>query len=123
MRRKSPACLRRLSLSAISLKGSSKTYQRYLLTFLRDHLPFGEIPIKLYLQPRARDDDRDDLNKEQRHKRDESDAMSAADAGESLDGEMEDFVDEDDEFDGEEFGTGDDADLEYEYNEDDKEEK
>jgi GTP-binding protein len=104
-------------------QGFSKTYQRYLLTFLRDHLPFGEIPIKLYLQPRARDDERDDLNKEQRNKRDESDAMSAADAGESLDGDIEDFVDEDDEFGDDEFGTGDDADLEYEYNEDDKEEK
>ena len=44
--------------------------------------------------------------------------MSAADAGESLDGELEDFVDEDDEFE-----TGDDADLEYEYNEEEKEEK
>ena len=105
-------------------QGFTKTYQRYLLTFLRDHLPFGEIPIKLYLQPRARDDERDDLNKEQRSKRDESNAMSAAEAGESLDGEMNDFVDEDDEFeDGDEFEGGGDADLEYEYNEDDKEEK
>lgn len=42
-------------------QGFPAPYQRYLLTFLRDHLPFGEIPIKLYLQPRARDDDRDDL--------------------------------------------------------------
>ena len=42
-------------------QGFPAPYQRYLLTFLRDHLPFGEIPIKLYLQPRARDDERDDL--------------------------------------------------------------
>ena len=99
-------------------QGFSKTYQRYLLSFLRDHLPFGEIPIKLYLQPRARDDDRDDLNKEQRQKREDNDAMSAAGAGESLDGEINEFVDEDDEFE-----TGEVDELEYEYNEEEKEEK
>ena len=123
-------------------QGFSKTYQRYLLTFLRDHLPFGEIPIKLYLQPRARDDERDDLNKEQRQKRDDSNELSAAGAGESLDGEMDDFVDEDNELEDNEFEdnelevgefeegefeegeleVGDDADLEYEHKEGDKEE-
>ena len=36
-------------------------YQRYLLGFLRDHLPFGEIPIKLYLQQRSHEDQRDDV--------------------------------------------------------------
>jgi GTP-binding protein len=39
----------------------SAPYQRYLLGVLRDHLPFSEVPIKLYLQPRTRDDQRDDL--------------------------------------------------------------
>ncbi|MFN5951206.1 MAG: ribosome biogenesis GTPase Der, partial [Pirellulaceae bacterium] len=39
----------------------SAPYQRYLLGFLRDHLPFGEIPIRLFLQSRSRDDQRDDL--------------------------------------------------------------
>lgn len=29
-------------------------YQRYLLSWFRDHLPFGEVPIKLYLQKRSR---------------------------------------------------------------------
>jgi len=113
-------------------QGFTKTYQRYLLTFLRDHLPFGEIPIKLYLQPRARDDERDDLNKEQRQKRDDSNKMSAAGAGESLDGELDDFVDEDDEFEDDEIEEGefeegeleegDDIDLEYEHKKGDKEE-
>lgn len=42
-------------------QGFTAPYQRYLLGFLRDHLPFGEIPIKLYLQPRARDDSRDEI--------------------------------------------------------------
>ncbi len=42
-------------------QGFTAPYQRYLLGFLRDHLPFGEIPIKLYLQPRARDDQRDEI--------------------------------------------------------------
>jgi GTP-binding protein len=41
--------------------GFSGPYQRYLLTYLRDHLPFGEVPVKLYLQQRARDDERDEV--------------------------------------------------------------
>ncbi len=41
--------------------GFTGPYQRYLLTFLRDHLPFGEVPVKLYLQNRTRDDTRDDV--------------------------------------------------------------
>jgi GTP-binding protein len=45
-------------------QGFTGTYRRYLLTFLRDHLPFGEIPIKLYLQPRKRDDERDEIQGE-----------------------------------------------------------
>jgi GTP-binding protein len=42
-------------------QGFPPPYQRYLLGFLRDHLPFGEVPIKLYLQTRSRDDQRDDV--------------------------------------------------------------
>lgn len=41
--------------------GFPAPYQRYLLGFLRDHLPFGEVPIKLYLQSRSRDDRRDEI--------------------------------------------------------------
>ena len=52
-----------------STQGFSNQYRRYLLNFLRDHLPFGEIPIKLYLQPRKRDDDRDDIQSNQRPSR------------------------------------------------------
>ncbi len=43
-------------------QGFTTPYKRYLLTFLRDHLPFGEVPIKLYLQQRSRDDERDEVN-------------------------------------------------------------
>jgi GTPase len=32
------------------------TYQRYLLKTFRDHLPFAEVPIKLYLRQRRRED-------------------------------------------------------------------
>ncbi|EMI54848.1 ribosome biogenesis GTPase Der [Rhodopirellula sallentina] len=32
-------------------------YQRYILGWFRDHLPFGEVPIKLYFQKRTRADD------------------------------------------------------------------
>lgn len=37
-------------------KAFGNDYQRYLLGVLRDHLPFGEVPIKLYLQQRKRND-------------------------------------------------------------------
>lgn len=39
-------------------------YRRYLLGVLRDQLPFGEVPIKLYLHRRRQGDDRDELNQE-----------------------------------------------------------
>jgi GTP-binding protein len=37
-------------------KALSRQYQRYLLGVFRDKLPFGEIPIKLYLRKREGDD-------------------------------------------------------------------
>jgi GTPase len=37
-------------------KAFGKDYQRYLLGVLRDHLSFGEVPIKLYLHKRHRED-------------------------------------------------------------------
>jgi GTP-binding protein len=39
----------------------SAQYRRYLLGVFRDQLSFGEIPIKLYLHKRRRDDDRDEV--------------------------------------------------------------
>jgi GTP-binding protein len=42
----------------------SPTYRRYLLGVLRDHLTFGEVPIKLYLKRRSSADDRDDVKLE-----------------------------------------------------------
>jgi GTP-binding protein len=38
-------------------KAFSNDYQRYLLNVLRDHLSFGEVPIKLYLHKKHRMDD------------------------------------------------------------------
>ena len=38
-------------------KAFAKDYQRYLLGVLRDHLSFGEVPIKLYLHKKHRNDD------------------------------------------------------------------
>lgn len=38
-------------------KAFGKDYRRYLLNVLRDHLPYGEVPIKLYLQSRHHKDD------------------------------------------------------------------
>jgi GTP-binding protein len=42
-------------------KAFQSQYKRYLLSVLRDNLSFGEVPIKMYLQSRRRDDRRDDL--------------------------------------------------------------
>ena len=42
-------------------KGFSVQYRRYLLSAFRDQLPFGEVPIKLYLNKRGHDDHRDEL--------------------------------------------------------------
>ncbi len=44
-------------------KGFSPTYRRYLLGVFRDQLSFGEVPIKLYLHKRSRDDARDEISK------------------------------------------------------------
>lgn len=39
----------------------SAPYQRYLLGFLRENLPFSEVPIKLYLRRRTQGDTRDEI--------------------------------------------------------------
>lgn len=44
-------------------KAFTNDYQRYLLSVMRDHLKFGEVPIKLYLQKRSRNDDQDAVNR------------------------------------------------------------
>ncbi len=43
--------------------GFPANYQRYLINFLRDHVPFSEVPIKLYFQKRSSNDKRDELNR------------------------------------------------------------
>jgi GTP-binding protein len=40
-------------------KAFGKDYRRYLLGVLRDHLSFGEVPIKLYLEMRKRKDEKE----------------------------------------------------------------
>ncbi len=37
-------------------KSFANDYQRYLLSVMRDHLSFGEVPIKLYLQKKSKND-------------------------------------------------------------------
>ena len=44
-------------------KAFSQQYRRYLLGVIRDHLDFGEVPIKLYLHRRNESDRRDELSK------------------------------------------------------------
>lgn len=43
-------------------KAFSVSFRRYLLGVFRDQLPFGEVPIKLYLNKRAQTDVRDELS-------------------------------------------------------------
>jgi GTP-binding protein len=43
-------------------KAFANNYRRYLLSVLRDHLKFGEVPIKMYLQKRSRNDTEDAIN-------------------------------------------------------------
>jgi len=104
-------------------QGFPTQYQRYLLTFLRDHLPFGEIPIKLYLQPRARDDERDDLSRDSRPPaelipdHDASDDFPIHDEDDSFDDDdfdEEDGFDEEDESDDYETDGDDSGDLDSE---------
>ena len=40
-------------------KAFGNDYHRYLIGVLRDHLPYGEVPIRMYLQKRQRGDDED----------------------------------------------------------------
>jgi GTP-binding protein len=42
--------------------GVSPGYRRYLLGVFREKLPFGEVPIKLYLRKRASGDERDEVD-------------------------------------------------------------
>ena len=46
-------------------RGFSEQYRRFLLRVLRDNLKFGEVPIKMYLQKRRRDDKRNDVGAEE----------------------------------------------------------
>ena len=82
-------------------QGFTGPYRRYLLGFLRDHLPFGEIPIKLYLQPRKRDDDRDDIKMDTQPKRRIA-VAEESDEGSIYESENEGVYE--DEWDGEELG-------------------
>ncbi len=46
-------------------RGFTDQYRRFLLRVLRDNLKFGEVPIKMYLQRRRRDDKRNELGVEE----------------------------------------------------------
>lgn len=44
----------------------SPPYQRYLINFLRDALPFGEVPIRLIIRKRESNDDRNEVDKKRK---------------------------------------------------------
>src|SRR5256885_8438320 len=60
-------------------RGFTETYRRFLLRVLRDNLKFGEVPIKMYLQRRRREDKRNELGVEE----------DAADEAAAMDEEVE----------------------------------
>ena len=41
---------------------ASQPYRRYLLGVFRESLPFGEVPIKLYLRRGEKSDQRDEID-------------------------------------------------------------
>ena len=46
-------------------KAFQLSYRRYLLSTFRDHLRFGEVPIKVYLQKRRQNDARDSVQQDE----------------------------------------------------------
>jgi len=73
-------------------RGFSEQYRRFLLRVLRDNLKFGEVPIKMYLQRRRREDKRNELGVEE----DEADKAVAMeeDLEEEVDSELDEVTDE-----------------------------
>jgi len=65
-------------------RGFSEQYRRFLLRVLRDNLKFGEVPIKMYLQRRRRDDKRNEVGVDE-----DSEAEAAAMAAEFGEAEEE----------------------------------
>jgi GTP-binding protein len=71
-------------------RGFSEQYRRFLLRVLRDNLKFGEVPIKMYLQKRRRDDKRNELGVEE----DEADRAAALDEEEEYEEQADSEMDE-----------------------------
>jgi GTP-binding protein len=71
-------------------RGFTEQYRRFLLRVLRDNLKFGEVPIKMYLQRRRRDDRRNELGTEE----DPVEAAAAEEAEEDSDQEFDEDYDE-----------------------------
>ena len=66
-------------------KAFGEPYRRYLLGALREHLPFAEVPIKLYLRKRQQGDKRAEIDSDaedvaRRTRPSRRDAADAADA-------------------------------------------
>jgi GTP-binding protein len=71
-------------------RGFSDQYRRFLLRVLRDNLKFGEVPIKMYLQKRRRDDKRNDLGVEE----DAADEAAALEEEDVEDSELDEVREE-----------------------------
>lgn len=84
----------------------SPTYRRYLLSTLRDQLTFGEVPLKLYLKKRRREDERDEVRMSDRQLKAEDEITMPTDF--SLDDE---HLEDDDEDEDDAFELEDEADV------------
>ena len=60
----------------------AEPYRRYLLGVLREHLPFAEVPIKLYLRKRQAGDRRAEIDTDSEAPRDHRGAAPRGDAAE-----------------------------------------
>ncbi|MBA4019704.1 MAG: ribosome biogenesis GTPase Der [Pirellula sp.] len=74
----------------------SADYKRYLLTTFRDHLPFSEVPIKLYLRPAHAGDARKAARDERKRHHEEEIAAGRMPAGEPFaDDDLDEELEED----------------------------
>lgn len=88
------------------------TYRRYLLSVIRDELPFGEVPIRLFFRTREKSDRRDEIDTEAENQRAKAaldaaaeNSMAPDDSVEYVDAEALDESDfEDGELEDVEFG-------------------
>src|SRR6266576_6533907 len=75
-------------------RGFTEQYRRFLLRVLRDNLKFGEVPIKMYLQRRRREDKRNELGVEEDAADEAASTEDEFEMEEEVDSELDEVADE-----------------------------